>query len=344
MGKTAWLAITRGLPPAAAVIALAGCGEIKPNTPEPAQQRAEAKRQQNACGSSRAYDSLKGRLFDQAQAKYQGDRGNLGMLADYSTVRMESPIVEGRDDALDVTRCTGRLILDIPPGAERGFGGERRLQADVRYTAQAAADGSGLVYQLIDAEPIVSRLAGFNLTSVAFRPPPAIDQKQADAPAPVEVARVEPPVQPEIRRPTAPATRVDVPAPTEQSAPPPRVARSVERPEAPVRREAARGDGEATVRAFYGALRAGDGGSAAAQVVPEKRGSGAYSAGAITRFYGRLPEPIQLTDVQPVGGGAYRVRYRYSAGRSRCNGTAVVRTASRDGRDLIRSIEALNGC
>ena len=311
-----------------AAILLAGCGEIEPNAPlEPAQQRAQVKRQQTACGSSRAYAALKGRLFDQAQLGFDGDRANLDMLADYSTVRMESPVVEGRDEAIDLTRCSGRLILDIPPGAERGFGGDRRLQADIRYTAQPAADGSGLVYRLTDAEPIVTRLAGFSLTGGAFRPPPAIDQQKAAAeppappePVPVEVAEATPsPPPPALRVVRQPAERVQSRSP-------------------------AAGGGEATVRAFYGALRAGDGGSAAAQVVPEKRGSGAYSAGAITRFYGRLPEPIELTDVQPVGGGAYRVRYRYSAGRSRCNGTAVVRTANRDGRDLIRSIDAQSGC
>lgn len=313
--------------------ALAACGEIKPNNPrEPAQQRAEAKRQQNACGSSRAYHALKGRLFDQAQAGYGGDRANLDMLADYSTLRMESPLVDGRDEALDLTRCSGRLFLDLPPGAERGFGGDRRLQADVHYTAQPAADGSGLVYRLTDAEPIVTRLAGFTLTSVAFRPPPAIDQKQADVAQvePADVARAElPPPTPVVQaavEPTIPATRTTPPA---------------ERVEP---RRATAGGGEGTVRAFYGALRTGDGGSAAAQIIPEKRGSGAFSPAAITRFYGGLAEPIQLIDVQPVSGRAYRVRYRYSAGRSRCNGTAIVRVANRGGLNLIRSIEALNGC
>ncbi|WP_375428282.1 hypothetical protein [uncultured Sphingomonas sp.] len=95
---------------------------------------------------------------------------------------------------------------------------------------------------------------------------------------------------------------------------------------------------------FYDALGAGDGEKASAQVVAEKRSSRAFSPRAITRFYGGLPEPIRLTRVTPIASGAYRVRYRYSAGSRRCDGRAVVILAHRGGRDYIRSIRALDGC
>lgn len=102
--------------------------------------------------------------------------------------------------------------------------------------------------------------------------------------------------------------------------------------------------GESVVRAFYDALGRGDGATASALVVTEKRSTKAFSPQAISRFYGGLREPLRLTAVTPLDGGAFRVSYRYSAGRSRCDGAAVVSLASRDGRDLIRSIRALNGC
>src|SRR5439155_1494993 len=54
--------------------------------------------------------------------------------------------------------------------------------------------------------------------------------------------------------------------------------------------------------------------------------------------------PVRLTSVVPLSGGTYRVTYHYSAGRSRCNGSAVVTVTNRGGRDLIRSIRALSGC
>ncbi|HEX8555352.1 MAG TPA: hypothetical protein VF695_11645, partial [Sphingomonas sp.] len=152
-----------------AVVALAsmaaGCGKLEQKgQEEPAKLRADAKRQKAACGSSAGYDRLKGLMFDQAIEKRTGDQAALDTLADYSIARMEDPVVEGSDAALDITRCKGRFILDVPPGAERAFAGQRSLQADIAYTAQAAADGNGFVYKVSGAEPIVTRLAAFNLT------------------------------------------------------------------------------------------------------------------------------------------------------------------------------------
>jgi hypothetical protein len=341
-----WFSLAGGT---ALAIGLGGCGKIEPDDrQEPARVRAEAKRQQASCASSVAYDRLKGLLFDQATARYKGDRANLDMLADYSTARMENPVVERRDAALDITGCKGRFILDIPPGAERAFAGERRLQADVSYTAQAAADGNGFVYQLSGAEPIVSRLAAFNLTSGAFQPPPAIDQS-ADAPAPVAVAQADAPVPLPAARPAA----ADSAQPRTTTAP--TRERATDDAARPLRAEPAvrassdtppppSASGEATVRAFYAALRAGDGNAASARIIPEKRASGSFSPAAMTRFYGKLAEPVRVREVVAVSPGAYRVSYSYAAGRSRCNGSAIVSLTNRGGNDLIRSIRALNGC
>ena len=82
-------------------------------------------------------------------------------------------------------------------------------------------------------------------------------------------------------------------------------------------------DGDGAVRAFYSVLPAGDGATASAHIIPEKQANRAFSPEAMSRFYGRLPQPIQLTGIAPAGRGKCRVRYRYSAGRSRCNGSAV---------------------
>lgn len=98
------------------------------------------------------------------------------------------------------------------------------------------------------------------------------------------------------------------------------------------------------MRTFYTALGTGNGALASAQVIPEKQNSQAYSPAAISRFYGRMPQPLQLTSVTPLAGGSYSVSYRYSTGRARCNGRAVVRVTNRNGRQFIRSIQALSGC
>lgn len=347
---------------------LGGCSKLKQNDPHEADKtRAQAKRQQSACGSSAAYDRLKGLLFDQAIGGHGGDRANLDTLADYSFARMENPVVKSWDSTLDIVSCRGRFVLQIPPGAQSGFGGEHRLAADIDYTAQAAADGSGYVYQLKGGEPIVARLAAFNLASGAYRPPPAIDQAQAgpevtertavdraDTPAPLPTPAPTRPAPVIARRPdliprsvsTQSASVVDRrparPAPRPTYAPEPEAA-GLE-PERPSRAPSDIGSGELTVRAFYEALGAGDGEAASGQVIAEKRSSRAFSPDAISHFYGRLPEPIRLTSIVPLAPGSYRVRYRYSTGRSRCNGGAVVSLTNRGGRDLIRSIRAMGDC
>ena len=326
---------------------------------------AQAKRQQSACASAAAYDGLKGLLFDQAIAGHKGDRANLDTLADYSVVRMERPVVKGWDPSLDITRCKGRFILEIPPGAERAFGGERRLQADIAYTAQAAADGNGFVYQQQGAEPIVARLAAFDLASGSYQPPPAIDAQPggAQAPQPTLMAKADLPPKLQVEETPRPAPtarprlapiRAAPTAPARPMSPAPRQVSGSERVASVEAREplpaaeragsGESGSGESVVRAFYGALGAGNGSAASARVIPEKRSSQAYSPEGISRFYGRLREPLRLTRVVPVAGGGYRVSYGYSTGRSRCNGSAIVRLSNRGGREFIRSIQALSGC
>ena len=96
------------------------------------------------------------------------------------------------------------------------------------------------------------------------------------------------------------------------------------------------------MRSFYNALGTGDGEVASAQVIRTKRSSRAYSADAISHFYGRLSDPLRLTGVHPFPGGAYRVTYCYAGPGVRCNGSATVRLTG-DAKPLIRSIVAGNG-
>jgi hypothetical protein len=328
-------------------MALSGCDRNDPA--EAARARAEIKRQRAACASPSAIDRLKNSIFDEAISARQGDRTNLDVLADYSVVRLQDPVVKGWDRKLDIIRCESRFILEVPPGAERAFAGERQLLADIEYTAQASADGAGFVYQQRGAEPIVGKLAAFNLAAATYRPPPAIDEPAATTEISEQITVAEkarpralstankpsPPVNRETSVPSAPsATRLRG-----------RIAdMGSTAPNAPVLPRTRVGNAEATVRAFYGALAAGNGAAASLQVISEKRSRGAFSPGAMSRFYGRLPERIKLTSIVPVAGGGYRVTYRYSAGRSRCNGSAVVTLTNRGGHHLIRSIRSLSGC
>lgn len=110
--------------------------------------------------------------------------------------------------------------------------------------------------------------------------------------------------------------------------------------------ESAQDEGMAAsvVRAFYQALGAGDGKSASALVVEEKRKKGSFSAKELTRFYGGLTEPLELLDLRQAGDDRYTVRYRYATRSGRCEGAATVRIAERQGRYFVAAIKADNGC
>lgn len=147
---------------------LAACEFTTPQRPAAdkraaALARAETARMQRACGSQAGYDRLKSMTFVEAGRIRRADSPTLKRLASLSVVRMDRPVPRARDAALGVTVCSGRFVLELPPGAERLFAGDRRLEADVEYAAQDAADGSGPVYQMRGAEPIVYRLAAVGL-------------------------------------------------------------------------------------------------------------------------------------------------------------------------------------
>ncbi|WP_162875581.1 hypothetical protein [Sphingomonas crusticola] len=324
-------------------LAVGACSKVQPQAPaETARTRAEAKRHKDACASTIAYDRMKRAIFSQASRQGVSHPTRLATLEEFAFVRMEDPVVTGFEPTLDLTHCRGRFILDVPPGSAPAFGGEHRLQADITYTAQGAADASGLVYAIQGAEPIVGKLAAFNLADASFRPLPAVD---VDAPTatgsdgeagstPVETAATFRQAPDTDRRP--------LPMPAVEAR------RTVAR-QFPVAAPAAGGPpegsrGEDTVRTFYNALGAGNGELASAQVVPAKRSSRAYSPDAISRFYGRLSTPLQLTGVSALSGNSYRVTYHYAGAGIRCNGSAVVRLIPTGGRLLIRSITAGSDC
>lgn len=104
------------------------------------------------------------------------------------------------------------------------------------------------------------------------------------------------------------------------------------------------GTAETTVEGFYHALELGDGKSAASFVIPEKTRKGPFSPLELSRFYGRLPEPLALIDVQAISPTEFIASYHFATASRECNGRALVRTENRQGRNLISGIKALNGC
>jgi len=88
---------------------------------------------------------------------------------------MEDPVMESEDSATGAVNCSGSLSLDLPPGVAV-VGGRRTLTADVDYTVQPAADRSGTVVLLRNADAIVTPLA--TLSRVA--PPPQAEAVESN--------------------------------------------------------------------------------------------------------------------------------------------------------------------
>jgi outer membrane biosynthesis protein TonB len=206
------------------------------NADEGAQPSAADKRYQALCASSATYSRLKEVAFEEAFRIRNADPTNLDRLAADSVVRMENPVLKSRDENEDIVVCGGRLVLELRPGAERAFGGERRLTADVEYSAQAGENGAGNVFQLNGAEGIVRRLATFEMPA-GQQPLPAEDVQFAEAAPPPERGVGGPEADEQVEETAAtPAVRPDPaprPTPTARPAPQPeqRVARPAPQPE-----------------------------------------------------------------------------------------------------------------
>ncbi len=201
----------------AVALALSSCDWLQRADPAPqAGSKARAEQVRKACASQLTYARLKEYVFDQAARIRNSDSRLLDPLAAYSVVRMDDPVVKSRDDQLNITVCTGRFVLNLPPGIQDAFNGQPVIQADVEYSAQAAADGSGLVYSMSGAEPIIYRIATLGLPTrplprIATAPAPADGQAaeialaearpepERAAPPPVQTAKETKPAAPEQR-------------------------------------------------------------------------------------------------------------------------------------------------
>ena len=122
------------------------------------------------CTNKASYDRIKRDLFRRASQVRGSDQAAFDNLAGYAVLRVENPVMESQDQSTKGVNCSASLALDLPPGVVVA-GGRRTLTADVDYTVQPAADGSGNVVVLGSADSIVTPLA--TLTRVAQEDQPA---------------------------------------------------------------------------------------------------------------------------------------------------------------------------
>jgi uncharacterized protein YecT (DUF1311 family) len=126
------------------------------------------------CASQATYDLIKRELFRRAAQLRGSDQAAYDKLANYAVIRMENPVLESQDTSTGAANCSGSLSLDLPPDVAV-VGGRRTLMSDVDYTVQPAADGSGTVVLLRNADAIVAPLA--TLARVAQPAQPAATEE-----------------------------------------------------------------------------------------------------------------------------------------------------------------------
>lgn len=110
------------------------------------------------CASSNTYDLIKRELFRRAAQVRGSDQAAYDKLAAYAVIRMENPVMESQDGSSGAINCSGTLSVDLPPGVAV-VGGRRTLSSDIDYTLTSAADGSGTVVLLRNADGIITPLA-----------------------------------------------------------------------------------------------------------------------------------------------------------------------------------------
>lgn len=175
--------MTRLMMIAALALVLPGCGQqpAGKSGPDTAQVAATP---ESRCVNVATKDQLKAMAFDAARRLGASNEVKLNDLERQSTAELKMPLLQSHDQTLDRTICSGRLRIDPPVGARSLFGSEN-LTADITYSIQPAADGSGLVYQVDDFGSIASSIAYADLTrftSSESRPISA-----APAPVPADV-------------------------------------------------------------------------------------------------------------------------------------------------------------
>lgn len=120
--------------------------------------RAAATDPEKRCAAQATYDLIKRELFRRAAQVRGTDQAAFNKLAAFSVVRMDAPMLKGHDEQLGLVQCSGTLALDLPPGVAV-VGGRRTLAADIEYALQPAADGTGDVLTLANADAIITPLA-----------------------------------------------------------------------------------------------------------------------------------------------------------------------------------------
>jgi uncharacterized protein YecT (DUF1311 family) len=125
---------------------------------------------EKTCATQATYDGIKKELFRRAGQTRGGDPGPLMRIADFSLLRIEGPYLRGFDDQTKRTACSGVAVLQLPPQVTTAEG-MGTLTSNVDYDVQPAADGTGNVVTIGNADAITVPLATLRGNAPVGPPP-----------------------------------------------------------------------------------------------------------------------------------------------------------------------------
>lgn len=157
------------------------------------------------CAAQSTYDAVRRELFRRAAQVRGGDQQAYARLSDFALLRVSGPIARGIDEQLQSVTCSGTVNLDLPPGVAAA-GGRRSLSGDIDYLVQPAADGTGNVVRLGNADSIVvplATLARSGAPEAAPLVPPDLENQVIEEPADDEAGGLAPDEEGEVSAPAA---------------------------------------------------------------------------------------------------------------------------------------------
>ncbi len=169
-------------------IGLIGCGQkaLAPPTSHAA-----------LCADQATLEQIKKIIFDNAVKTASGDNKlALPGLGAQTKISIGLPVLDGFDEQTQRTSCSGQLQLTFPPGAVKALGNNQDLSADIKYTAQPAADQSGIVYSVLGGDDLIQGIASADLSQWTTRVEPAAGAVAASSSALPMPTQATPPTDP----------------------------------------------------------------------------------------------------------------------------------------------------
>lgn len=128
------------------------------------------------CANQTNINSIKSIVFDNAISTTGEDPTTINDWRATFTATVTMPLLQGVDEKLKRTDCSGRFVLTVPQTTRSKFGGESELKADITYFIQPSADGNGNIVHVDGIDFLVNKIVEANANANA-----AVIARQAEA-------------------------------------------------------------------------------------------------------------------------------------------------------------------